>query len=69
MKTVTLKIAENVFPDLLKFLDQYKKNEIIIDKSSTQFLEDKNHLELVLKDIENGNADFISQEDFENQFF
>lgn len=67
MHTIQLKINEKVYDKFIWLLSKFNKEEIEIISETSDFSLTKNHLQEELGEIENGNANFISQQDFENR--
>ena len=66
MQNVHLKINEKVFDRFLALLREFDKGDIEIISSNT-FSSTKEYLENELKDIESGDAKFLSQSEFEER--
>ena len=67
MHTIQLKISDKVYDKFIWLLSKFNKEEIEIVSEHTDFITTKNYLNQELTEIENGNANFISQTDFENR--
>ena len=67
MYTIQLKISDKVYDKFIWLLSKFNKEEIEIVSEQTDFISTKNYLNQELTEIENGNANFISQTDFENR--
>jgi hypothetical protein len=67
MYTIQLKISDKVNDKFIWLLSKFNKEEIEIVSEQTDFISTKNYLNQELTEIENGNANFISQTDFENR--
>ncbi len=62
MTTIKLKVSDSVYEKIMWFLSKFSREEIEILESDEIFQEQKKHLESELKEILDGDAEFI---DFE----
>ena len=67
METLTLNIDSKVYDTFLKVLEQFKKSEIQIVSKNNSFENAKNYLSKELNSIDEGNAVFLTLEEFENE--
>ena len=67
MYTIQLKISDKVYDKFIWLLSKFNKEEIEIVSESSDFASTKEYLNNELNEIKNGNATFISQEDFEKR--
>ncbi|WP_340112510.1 hypothetical protein [Maribellus mangrovi] len=67
MRTLQLKINDKVYEKFLWLLSKFSKEEIEIISDDTAFLETKEYLQSELDEIQEGQAKFISQSEFENR--
>ena len=67
MRTIQLKINDKVYDKFIWLLSKFNKEEIEIVSETSDFKSTQNYLNKELNDIETGNANFISQQDFENR--
>jgi len=67
MYTIQLKISDKVYDKFIWLLSKFNKEEIEIVSESSDFTSTKEYLNNELNEIKNGNATFISQEDFEKR--
>ncbi|MBK6566299.1 MAG: tRNA pseudouridine synthase A [Saprospiraceae bacterium] len=65
MLTVRLHIKEDVLKRVLKSLRVFTSDEVEIINEDQIFLENQNYLQKEIKEIENGDAEFISHEGLE----
>lgn len=67
MKTIQLKVNDKVYDKFILLLSNFKKEEIEIINENDFFSETKKYLEYELSEIENGTANFVSEEELENR--
>ena len=67
METLTLNIDSKIYDNFLKVLEQFKKNEVQIVSKNNSFENAKNYLSKELNSIDDGNAVFLTLEEFENE--
>ncbi len=67
MRTLQLKINDKVYEKFLWLLSKFSKEEIEIISDDTAFLETQEYLQSELDEIQEGQAKFISQSEFENR--
>lgn len=67
MYTIQLKISDKVYDKFIWLLSKFNKDEIEIVSEQNDFNSTKEYLHQELTEIEKGNANFISQTDFENR--
>lgn len=67
MHTIQLKISEKVYDKFLWLLSKFSKDEIEIVSEPNDFLATKAYLQKELDEIQEGNAKFISHDEFENR--
>jgi len=67
MKTIRLRINDNVYKHFMWFLERFKKDEIQVIKEDDNYLSVKEYLNKELKEIENGNAEFISLDQLDQE--
>ena len=67
MKTIKLKINDRVYKHFMWFLERFKKDEIQVIKEDDNYLSVKEYLNKELKEIENGNAEFISLDQLDQE--
>ena len=67
MRTIQLKINDKVYDKFIWLLSKFNKEEIEIVSDTSDFKSTQNYLAKELDTIEKGNANFISQQDFENR--
>jgi hypothetical protein len=67
MHTIQLKINDKVYDKLIWLLSKFSKEEVKIVSEDQDSNSDKFYLHKELEEIQNGNANFISQFEFENR--
>jgi len=67
MHTIQLKINDKVYDKFLGLLNKFNKEEIEIVSENQDHFSTKNYLQKELEEINNGKANFISQNDLENR--
>ena len=67
MKTIQLKVSDKVYDKFLWLLSKFSKEEIEILTENETFIKTKNYLENELSEIENGTANFVSEEELEDR--
>lgn len=67
MHTIQLKISDKVYDKFIWLLSKFNKDEIEIVSEQNDFNATKEYLHQELAEIDKGNANFISQADFENR--
>jgi len=67
MKTIHLKISDNVYDKFLWLLGKFSKDEIQIIDEKDSFTLTKKYLENELLEIENGKASFVSESELEDR--
>lgn len=67
METLTLNIDSKIYESFLKILQQFKKNEIQIVLRNNSFENVRNSLIQELNSIDDGNAVFLTLEEFEKE--
>ncbi|NCT11049.1 MAG: tRNA pseudouridine synthase A [Flavobacteriia bacterium] len=67
MKTIHLKISDNVYDKFLWLLGKFSKDEIQIIDEKDSFTLTKKYLENELFEIENGKASFVSESELEDR--
>lgn len=67
MHTVQLKINDKVYEKFIWLLSKFSKDEVEIISDEEDFLATKNYLKKELDEIEKGNANLISQSEFESR--
>ncbi|MDP2724145.1 MAG: hypothetical protein Q8O72_15415 [Bacteroidales bacterium] len=59
MRTIKLQVNNEAYKHLMWFLNKFKKEELLIINEDEQYISVQNYLKDELKQIENGNAEFI----------
>ena len=67
MYTIQLKISDKVYDKFIWLLSKFNKDEIEIVSEQNDLNSTKEYLHQELTEVENGNANFISQTDFETR--
>ncbi|MBE9468519.1 MAG: tRNA pseudouridine synthase A [Bacteroidetes bacterium] len=67
MHTIQLKINDKVYKRFLLLLRKFNKDEVEIVNEEQYFISTNNYLQKELREIQSGNAKFISQSDIENR--
>lgn len=67
MHTIQLKINDKVYDHFLWLLSKFNKEEVEIISEDSDFLATKDYLQKELDEIQNGNANFISQSELESR--
>lgn len=66
MLTVRLNIKENVLDRVMKSLNAFTSDELIVINEDQNYLADQKYLHKELEDISNGNDEFVSHEELES---
>lgn len=67
MPTIQLKISDKVYDRFLWLLSKFNKEEVEILNEDQDFISAKKYLQKELNEINSGNANFISQTEFESR--
>lgn len=67
MHTIQLKISDKVYDKFMWFLNKFSKDEIEIVESDANFYANKRHIENQLKEINEGRATYLTQEELEKR--
>jgi len=67
MKTIQLKINDKVYEKFIWLLSKFSKEEIEIVNEDEDFISIKNYLQNELSEIEDGTANFVSEEELEKR--
>lgn len=67
MKTIQIKISDNVYDKFLSLLSEFNKEEIEIIEGNEEFIATKKYLENELSEIDNGTASFVSEAELEER--
>jgi hypothetical protein len=67
MRTIHLKISDQVYDKFIWLISKFSKEEVEILDYSTDFSEVKDYLHKELSEIENGKASFLNQNEFEKR--
>jgi len=66
MLTVRLNIKENVLDRVMQSLEAFTVDEVVIIHEDQNFMPDQNYLHEELKEINDGNAEYVSHKELEN---
>jgi hypothetical protein len=67
MRTLQIKINDKIYDKFVWLISKFSKDEVEIISESQDFLATKEYLQKELDEIERGEANFISQEEFEER--
>jgi len=67
MHTLQLKINDKVYDRFLWLLSKFSKEEVEIVNEDQDFVSTQSYLQKEFDEIQSGNANFISQIEFENR--
>lgn len=67
MRTIQLKVNDKVYEKLILLLSKFSREEVEIISDNANYLADKEYLQHELDEINEGNATFLSQNEFENR--
>jgi hypothetical protein len=65
MKTIHLKISDNVYDKFIWLLSKFSKEEIEIINDDANFMATKTYLQNELSEIDAGKTSFVSEEELE----
>ncbi len=65
MHTIQLKISDNVYDKFIWLLNKFSKDEVEIVENDSNFYANKQYIENQLKEINEGRATYLTQEEFE----
>ncbi len=67
MHTIQLKISDKVYDKFIWLLNKFSKDEVEIVENDSNFYANKQYIENQLKEINEGRATYLSQEEFEKR--
>jgi hypothetical protein len=67
MKTIQLKVNDKVYEKFIWLLSKFSKEEVEIISDNVDYLANKEYLQKELDEVNEGNATFLSQNEFENR--
>lgn len=67
MHTIQLKISDKVYDKFIWLLNKFSKDEVEIVESDANFYANKLYIEKQLKEINEGRATYLTQEEFEKR--
>ena len=67
MHTIQLKISDKVYDKFIWLLNKFSKDEVEIVENDSNFYANKRYIENQLKEINEGRATYLSQEEFEKR--
>ncbi len=65
MQTIRLRVSNRIFKNLMWFLKRFNKDEIQVIQESDEFLSVQEYLKEELSKVEEGNAEFLSLDELE----
>ena len=67
MHTIQLKISDKVYDKFIWLLNKFSKDEVEIVENDSNFYANKQYIENQLKEINEGRATYLTQEEFEKR--
>ena len=67
MHTIRLKISDKIYDKIIWLLSKFNKDEVEVITESPEFSENKKYLEEELREIKEGNTEFLSLEEAEQR--
>ena len=67
MHTIQLKISDKVYDKFIWLLNKFSKDEVEIVENDSNFYANKRYIENQLKEINEGRATYLTQEEFEKR--
>ncbi|MFM2394877.1 MAG: hypothetical protein RLZZ546_2860 [Bacteroidota bacterium] len=65
MQSIRLNINENAYQRVIEFLKVFNSDEVVIITEDETFISNQNYLRKELNEINNGDEEFLNQEEFE----